>query len=80
VYNSLTGVAPVTTFLYLVLILNQQEQPMANDADSRDSKVVAFRAPAAQASALEKAAAHDLCSASDIARGALLKDLRARGL
>jgi hypothetical protein len=41
---------------------------------------VEFRVPETVASALAVAAKHDLVSAADIARQALLHDLRARGL
>jgi hypothetical protein len=45
-----------------------------------ESRHITFRASPVLASAVEAAAAEDLCSVSDIARGALARDLRRRGL
>jgi hypothetical protein len=42
--------------------------------------VIAFRADPVLTSAVEVAAALDLCSLSDVARGAVARDLRRRGL
>jgi hypothetical protein len=44
------------------------------------NKTVVFRVPPLLASALATAAANDLVSVSDILRGAVLRDLRQRGL
>jgi hypothetical protein len=44
------------------------------------NRVIAFRASLVLANATEAAAALDLCSLSDIARRALARDLRRRGL
>jgi hypothetical protein len=45
-----------------------------------DNRIIAFRASPVLNSAIEAAAAEDLCSLSDVARGALARDLRRRGL
>jgi hypothetical protein len=47
---------------------------------STENRVIALRASPSLISATEAAAALDLCSISDIARGALARDLRRRGL
>jgi hypothetical protein len=46
----------------------------------RCDTVVAIRIPADVRAALERAAARDLCSVSDVIRGAMLDRLRAAGL
>jgi hypothetical protein len=46
----------------------------------RCDTVVAIRIPAAVREALDRAAARDLCSVSDVIRGAMLDRLRAAGL
>jgi hypothetical protein len=45
-----------------------------------ENRIIAFRASPVLADATEAAAALDLCSLSDVARGALARDLRRRGL
>ena len=47
---------------------------------STENRVIAFRASPVLTSAIEAAAAEDLCSVADLARGALARDLRRRGL
>jgi hypothetical protein len=55
-----------------------KDAPMSNT--DNHNRIVAFRAPPVLTSAMEAAAAEDMCSVSDIARGALARDLRRRGL
>ena len=50
---------------------------MEQDLERR--RVIAFRAPPDMARAVDAATAEAGCSVSDVARGALLRDLRARG-
>ena len=50
------------------------------DTESRESRIIAFRASPVLSDATQAAAALDLCSLSDVARGALARDLRRRGL
>jgi hypothetical protein len=45
-----------------------------------DNRIIAFRASVVLNRAIEAAAAEDLCSISDIARRAIARDLRTRGL
>jgi hypothetical protein len=45
-----------------------------------ENRIIAFRASPVLSDATEAAAAIDLCSLSDVARGALARDLRRRGL
>jgi hypothetical protein len=45
-----------------------------------ENRIVAFRCPPVLASAMEVAAAEGLCSISDVARQAVLKEMRERGL
>lgn len=47
---------------------------------STENRVIAFRASPVLTSATEAAAAEDLCSIADVARVALARDLRRRGL
>jgi hypothetical protein len=49
-------------------------------ARARCDSVVAIRIPAALREALDRAAARDLCSVSDVIRRATLDSLRAAGL
>ena len=51
-----------------------------SNTDTEKSRIIAFRASPVLISATEAAAALDLCSLSDVARGALARDLRRRGL
>jgi hypothetical protein len=44
------------------------------------NRIVAFRCPPVLASAMEAAAAEGLCSISDVARQAVLKEMWVRGL
>ena len=44
------------------------------------NRIVAFRCPPVLASAMEAAAAEGLCSISDVARQAVLKEMKTRGL
>lgn len=44
------------------------------------NRIVAFRCPPVLASAMETAAAEGLCSISDVARQAVLKEMKTRGL
>lgn len=44
------------------------------------NRIVAFRCPPILASAMQAAAAEGLCSVSDVARQAVLKAMRERGL
>jgi hypothetical protein len=48
--------------------------------DNAPDKTVVFRVPPLLASALATAAANDLVSVSDVLRGAVLRDMRERGL
>jgi hypothetical protein len=48
--------------------------------DNALDKTVVFRVPPLLASALATAAANDLVSVSDVLRGAVLRDMRQRGL
>jgi hypothetical protein len=52
---------------------------MSNTVTEKN-RVIAFRASPVLTNATEAAAALDLCSLSDVARGALARDLRRRGL
>jgi hypothetical protein len=45
-----------------------------------ENRIIAFRASPVLSDAIEAAAAIDLCSLSDIARGSIARDLRQRGL
>jgi hypothetical protein len=51
-----------------------------SNTDTEKSRIIAFRASPVLTSATEAAAALDLCSLSDVTRGALARDLRRRGL
>jgi hypothetical protein len=47
---------------------------------TNDRKIMAFAAPAELASAVQAAAAKEMCTSSYICRRALINDLRERGL
>jgi hypothetical protein len=51
-----------------------------SNTDTEKTRVIAFRSRPDLTNATEAAAAIDLCSLSDVARGALARDLRRRGL
>jgi hypothetical protein len=53
---------------------------MSSTTENRVTRIIAFRANPVLTDATEAAAALDLCSLSDVARGALARDLRRRGL
>jgi hypothetical protein len=48
-------------------------------SSNTENKTIAFRCPPVLASAMEAVATEGLCSISDVARQAVLKDMRERG-
>jgi len=53
---------------------------MATEGEAGAGRIVSFKAPANLARAIDAASSQDGCSMSDVARRALIHDLRQRGL
>jgi hypothetical protein len=53
---------------------------MSTETKPAPDRIVAFRCPPVLASAMNAAAKEGLCSISDVARQAVLKEMRERGL
>ena len=53
---------------------------MSTDTKTTRGRIVAFRCPPVLASAMEAVAAEGLISISDVARQAVLKEMKTRGL